>query len=458
MLKSPLTNKYYQTFSGADTLVYLLMEKGTKATLLGALSTISYSSYRVKRPVHTVGTIVARVHTFGPRTVGGTMIFSVVNSNFVEELLINNEWLRKHGHLKADELPLFDLMIVSANEYGAYMQAFISGVSIVDEGQVLSVEDMFSENTFSFVAKDYIPFSDFARNNSDPSSPTTVKDGGIKIPTTPVNLPKDDQIYINDSLVKLVYGGIIKKDGRNHVPLRDMFDALGWPTWWEDERDEARVKIGEHYLNVNPKTGMVTGNYLTEVLKKKEFKLSVMPEIRETGTGHRTYIPIGILFPEIGYTVTYDAATKRIDIKGKQGTGGINEDLTTKDIQEHLIRFGFTKVKMTGTWDAATKDALKQFCSNMGFVFASAVSSDYTFLSDELKVALTRPDAGYVLKQPEKIQAKTKESIKIYVNNSTTSRVLRTVDSKTTFTITKKMQGWNRISSPMVGWVESRLF
>jgi len=457
---SKSAQKYYQTFSGTDTLVYLIMTKGSKATVLGALSTISYSSYRAKRPVNVLGQIVSKSHTFGTRTIGGTLIFSVINSNFVEELLINNSWLRNHGHLKADELPLFDLMIVTGNEYGAYSQAFISGVSIVDEGQVISVEDMFSENTFSFIAKDFIPFSDFNRNNNDPMDPTTVKDGGIKIPNTTVNKPVYDTIWLNGSLVKLVYGYIIKKDGRNFVPLRDMFDALGWPVWWEDEKDIARIKIGEHYMDVDPITGNVSGNYLTEILKKKPFTMTTKPFLQNTGTGTRTYIPVGIFFPEIGYNVTYEESTRKVLITGKQASGGANEDLTIKEIQEHLNRHGQkgTPVAITGIMDAKTKEALKNLCMAYGFNPAVAISSDFKILNEDLKVALTRPTAGYILKSPEIKVSKKKEAIIIYANNSTSARKVKTVEAKTSFTISAKMTNWMKISKPIIGFVEARVF
>ena len=53
---------------------------------------------------------------------------------------------------------MFDLFLVSANEYGAYVNMFISGVDFTDEQQTLSVEDMFTENVFQFIARDVFTY------------------------------------------------------------------------------------------------------------------------------------------------------------------------------------------------------------------------------------------------------------------------------------------------------------
>ena len=49
-------------------------------------------------------------------------------------------------------------MIVSANEYGSYVTMYIYGIDFTDEAQTISVEDLFTENTFSFVARDISTF------------------------------------------------------------------------------------------------------------------------------------------------------------------------------------------------------------------------------------------------------------------------------------------------------------
>ena len=149
---------FYKSFSGTDTLVFILLP-GTRPVVLGSITTLSYSVYRTKQPVINLGRTNVNGVTRGSRIFAGSMIFTLINQHWLNELIYEKEaegpnWLSQYKELKADELPLFDLMVISANEYGSYVSMFLYGVDITDEGQVVSVEDLFTENTLSFVARD----------------------------------------------------------------------------------------------------------------------------------------------------------------------------------------------------------------------------------------------------------------------------------------------------------------
>ena len=161
-------SNYYKSFSGTDTLVFILMP-GSNPVVLGSITTVSYSAYRTKQPVINLGRTNINGITRGSRIFAGTMIFTLINQHWLNELLEtdNLKWLAQYQELKADELPLFDLMVVSANEYGSYVSMFLYGVDITDEGQVVSVEDLFTENTLSFVARDIETFK--AGNTTRPN-------------------------------------------------------------------------------------------------------------------------------------------------------------------------------------------------------------------------------------------------------------------------------------------------
>lgn len=161
-------SNYYKSFSGTDTLVFILMP-GSNPVVLGSITTVSYSAYRTKQPVINLGRTNINGITRGSRIFAGTMIFTLINQHWLNELLEtdNLKWLAQYQELKADELPLFDLMVVSANEYGSYVNMFLYGVDITDEGQVVSVEDLFTENTLSFVARDIETFK--AGNTTGPN-------------------------------------------------------------------------------------------------------------------------------------------------------------------------------------------------------------------------------------------------------------------------------------------------
>ena len=53
-----------------------------------------------------------------------------------------------------DELPPFDITISFANEYGTQARLAIYGVRIINEGQTMSINDVYTENTYQFVATD----------------------------------------------------------------------------------------------------------------------------------------------------------------------------------------------------------------------------------------------------------------------------------------------------------------
>lgn len=153
-------SKYYQSFSGTDTLAFIMMP-GSSPVVIGSLTTISYSMFRNKKPVINIGRTNINGVTRGSRIFAGTMIFTLINQHWLKELQEQLDWLKGFDELKVDELPLFDIMIVSANEYGNVVSMYIYGIDFTDEAQTISVEDLFTENTFSFVARDISNFKSF---------------------------------------------------------------------------------------------------------------------------------------------------------------------------------------------------------------------------------------------------------------------------------------------------------
>lgn len=150
--------RFYRSFSGTDALVFAILPQ-TEPVLIGSISTLSYSMYRDKKPVPVIGKVNMGGYTRGVRLYAGTMIFTLINQHWINELKDAIAWIDHVGVQKIDELPLMDLMVVCANEYGAAMQMMLYGVEVTEEGQVISIENLFTENTFSFVARDLSNFS-----------------------------------------------------------------------------------------------------------------------------------------------------------------------------------------------------------------------------------------------------------------------------------------------------------
>ena len=168
---------FYQSFSGTDTLAFIMMP-GCTPVVIGSLTTISYSMYRNKKPVINIGRTNINGVTRGSRIFAGTMIFTLINQHWLRDLQEQDavSYLKDFKELKVDELPLFDIMIVSANEYGSAVSMYIYGIDFTDEAQTISVEDLFTENTFSFVARDVSTFAKLStlKNHAMGSAPGTV--------------------------------------------------------------------------------------------------------------------------------------------------------------------------------------------------------------------------------------------------------------------------------------------
>lgn len=126
------------------------------STTFGTLQTISYSIHQEKMPVRVLGNMNAKDWVFGARTIAGSLVFAVLNKHWLvdiyDQLYENAEM--KGWHFITDEIPPFNITISFANEYGFDSRMAIYGVRLVNEGQTMSVNDLYIENTYQFVAND----------------------------------------------------------------------------------------------------------------------------------------------------------------------------------------------------------------------------------------------------------------------------------------------------------------
>lgn len=172
-----------ETFSGCDmtatiTINMNIQDPNTKefkikpfSRVLGELQTISYSIHMEKRPVRAIGNVNAKDFVIGPRTIAGSMVFSVFNKHFAEEILrmLNRGHSAGTAYL-VDELPPFDLTISAANEYGYRSRLAIYGIRLLNEGQVMSINDVYTENTYQFFATDMEYLGSEKSYERDPST------------------------------------------------------------------------------------------------------------------------------------------------------------------------------------------------------------------------------------------------------------------------------------------------
>lgn len=156
------------SFSGTDIVATMVLppmgEAQSSGTYLelGELQTVSYSIHRENSPIRTIGHANVRGFIKGSRTIAGSLIFTVFNEYSwykIEEY--KNYLSRSNGFFAplADMLPPFDIVFTFFNEYGNASKMKIYGVTIVDEGQTMSVDDILTEQTYTFMARGIQPIT-----------------------------------------------------------------------------------------------------------------------------------------------------------------------------------------------------------------------------------------------------------------------------------------------------------
>jgi len=151
--------KTNQSFSGSDMVctIDITMPDGRKVVkVIGSLQTLTYSIHNDMRPVRAIGNMNAKDYVFGQRTIAGTLIFAVFNKHWAYDIMDEYSKAGNLGsaHFLMDELPPFQITISAANEYGFAARQALYGIRIVNEGQVISTNDIYTENTYQFVATD----------------------------------------------------------------------------------------------------------------------------------------------------------------------------------------------------------------------------------------------------------------------------------------------------------------
>jgi hypothetical protein len=165
-----MLEKYQKTFTsyaGTD-MVCTVNVPGQGPVVFGELSQISYSVFREKVPVRALGRVSMKGYTRGMRTITGILGFTVFDESIVYRAM---ESIRQQGYrMLMDEMPLFDITISMANEFGAQSKMSIYGVSTYTEGMNLGVNDIMTQTAYEFYALDVDPMQ---RTNPEKADPYT---------------------------------------------------------------------------------------------------------------------------------------------------------------------------------------------------------------------------------------------------------------------------------------------
>lgn len=155
------------------------------------LQTLSVSIASSFGPVRRLGEKEAVEYKGGARTIAGSMIFAVMNRDVFHKFLRNKIVATSSDRFTSpdyvDQIPPFNILIRGCNEMGTSASGMLIDVKLTNFGTTFSIDDLYLESTYSYVARQYVPFIEDVDQY--------VRDNFVKInyPTKASSLLKDNQ-------------------------------------------------------------------------------------------------------------------------------------------------------------------------------------------------------------------------------------------------------------------------
>lgn len=137
----------YNSYAGVDIVAQIVIPNEEPITL-GELQTFSYSIHRENAPVRLLGHVSPVGFLKGARTIGGSMIFTVFNFYAFYRLRQFQVAISHRLYPVADMLPPIDMVFTFANESGVFSKMKLHGVTFIDEGGTMSIDDLITEQTY----------------------------------------------------------------------------------------------------------------------------------------------------------------------------------------------------------------------------------------------------------------------------------------------------------------------
>lgn len=127
-------------------------------SIVANLQTLSISSVRSTSPVRVLGQAQPKAFTSGARTVAGSMIFAMIARDAFLEIFRRSKFENMRETFYTDMLPPFSIFITGQNEYGQIGRQVIDGVRLTNFGTTYSIDDLYTEQTYTYVAEYVSPF------------------------------------------------------------------------------------------------------------------------------------------------------------------------------------------------------------------------------------------------------------------------------------------------------------
>lgn len=201
--------KGYDSYSGCDIVVTARLSTLNNSTkkleekiyTLGSLQTLSVSTHQDKKPVRVIGSVNALDYTMGQRTIAGSLVFAVFDQHFATEMFKDLEKATGKTFFLPDELPAMDITITFANEYGRTSRMAIYGLRIINEGQVMSINDLYTENTYQFVATSMEPLKKGTKAGSSSDKYNDAQVASVFDLNSTISVCSGEDIWLQNSIV-----------------------------------------------------------------------------------------------------------------------------------------------------------------------------------------------------------------------------------------------------------------
>lgn len=166
--KTNVLNDTLQALSDKKAFFEEWQQKANKISAsmpIAEIQTLAWSIYREKNPIRTLGSVYPRDYVRGPRTIAGTMVFTLFDKSALHDLLVlglnpystgtkaDRDYYKDTTAL-IDQLPPLDFSIVGDNEYGKSMHMNLWGIDFMNDGGTFSIEDLYTETVIQYVARD----------------------------------------------------------------------------------------------------------------------------------------------------------------------------------------------------------------------------------------------------------------------------------------------------------------
>jgi len=165
------------SYSGSDVMCLMFIPDQQNGNIKASgfieiedsLQTLTVSSARSVSPVRRLGETNPVAYTRGSRTIAGSMVFTVgLRDAFIKALtksLGDGEPLREPT-LFVDQIPKFSVFLQATNELGGVSTAVLTNITLTNFGTTFSIDDIYTESTFTYVAEQYFPLS-MTKNTSN---------------------------------------------------------------------------------------------------------------------------------------------------------------------------------------------------------------------------------------------------------------------------------------------------